>query len=236
MTSFNVEYLSNLAQEGKQALDANLRSELNCDGQAWRLEFTTPSLGLNVYSSVAIGSSLRRFKGECIIRDFSPKQVYAVVSNDAGRTTWDRNVSIVESTTISEDENHRLFVIHCGTKQIGPIAARDFVDCILCLYKEDGSIECGGVGLSDAELTGNCQSIYEVLPNHIRAFNHKGSGWTFEHDGSGGTKATMFIHVDLKGWFLPVIINKAVGGSFTSFFQDLRGALRNVGASTEATS
>jgi hypothetical protein len=52
---------------------------------------------------------------------------------------------------------------------------------------------------------------------------------TSSEGGSGsipmGCKMTYIIQTDLKGWFLPVIVNQAIGGSYCSFFEDLKTAM-----------
>ena len=46
-----------------------------------------------------------------------------------------------------------------------------------------------------------------------------------ECGGEEGVRVTYVIQSDLKGWFLAIIVNNAIGGSYVSFFEDAFGAL-----------
>jgi hypothetical protein len=69
---------------------------------------------------------------------------------------------------------------------------------------------------------------YPLDNSYVRGFNNPGSGWFFKSH-EGGTVMTYIIHCDLKGWFLPFIINKAIAGTFATFFVGLRKALEDDG-------
>ena len=71
----------------------------------------------------------------------------------------------------------------------------------------------------------------------MRGYNYPGSGWMMtpiytdsaDNGCSGsepvGCKVTYIIQTDLKGWFLPIIVNQAIGGSYCTFFEDLKNAM-----------
>jgi len=95
------------------------------------------------------------------------------------------------------------------------------VDAICITKLPDGSIVNGGAGVENSET----DSPYPAVRDSIRGYNHAGSGWHFIPLASGGTRIAYVIQSDLKGWFLPVVINSAIAGSYAAFFEDLNRAL-----------
>lgn len=203
---------------------ANTKSlEVNSEGNPWKVEYERPDLNLRVFYSSVKGSSFRRFKAVCTI-PYDVSTIRNFLADDQSRLTWDRNIQDISRIIVKEDADKRekIFVLRCATKQVGPISGRDFVDACAELVLEDGSVVNGGGGIP-LEV-----SKFPATRGFVRGYNHPGSGWHFEPDpeGSGGTRISYVIHCDLKGWFLPLIINNAIGGSYATFFEDLQGALK----------
>jgi len=222
--SFSEQDLEIIRQIGKSAaalvIENSLDSPNNSDGLPWKKEFSKPEInGLTVYSSSAKDTKIRRFKAVCEM-DYSPADLWAFVSRDDHRKTWDRNIHDLTTCTVCEDDGKkaRYTIMRCATKAVGPIAGRDFLDANLIEMREDGSIcSCGS------------EIVNEMLPpssNFTRGRNYP-SGWYFTPlDDGKRTRVTYIIHTDLKGWFLPVVINNAIAATYIDFFKDLAKALK----------
>jgi hypothetical protein len=112
--------------------------------------------------------------------------------------------------------------MRCATKAVGPIAGRDFVDANLIQTFEDGSIVSSGSAYINLERLPESTSF-------TRGCNYP-SGWYFTPmDGGRKSRVSYIIHTDLKGWFLPVIINQAIAGTYNDFFRDLICAIEAAG-------
>jgi hypothetical protein len=87
----------------------------------------------------------------------------------------------------------------------------------------DGSWLSAGSGLEPAESCG----LFPPQSGWVRGFNYSGSGWYFLPAGDRGqdTRAVYVIMTDLRGWFVSAVINRAIGGSYVSCFEDLFAAL-----------
>lgn len=204
----------------KQTIE-NSKSDVNSvDGNQWKLEFVKLEIAnLHVYSSQATGTKIRRFKA-VVELPYSPADLWDFVSRDDHRITWDRNIHDLTTITVCEDaaEKKRFTVMRCGTKAVGPIAGRDFVDANLIHTLEDGSIVSSGSAYVNTEKLPESTSF-------TRGCNFP-SGWYFVPiDGGKKSRVNYIIHTDLRGWFLPIIINNAIAGTYIDFFRDLIQAL-----------
>lgn len=213
-------------------LKANTNSELNAEGIPWSLDFTNKELNLSVYSSEVPNSNLKRFKAECIIENIQPVDLLDVITNVEERIKWDRNMTKVEEYVISNDpdahENEKIIVLHCETKAVGPISGRDFVDLIVLKKCSDGSTFSTGISFDIADPLATY--LYPIQQNIVRGYNHYGSGSYIQPLPEGnGSKISYVIQTDLKGWFLSYIVNSAIGGSFNTYFADLKEELKRLG-------
>jgi START domain len=221
-----------LLQKAETALETLLintkNSALNSDGKPWVQCLNRPELHLQVFSSEASGTPLKRFKAVCIFHDVSPEQVIHFIA-DENRVSWDKNlkeftpVLVRDFSDSTSGKRKQLRIIRSATKPAGPISGRDFVDVTITATLDDGSIAIGGSSLEPNEAGGR------FLPNKlfVRGFNLVGSGSHLERCGPDGkdTKISYVIHTNLKGWFLPIIINNALGSSYVAYFEDLRRAV-----------
>jgi hypothetical protein len=225
-------HLQRLGREAEAALIANATSkETNYDGKPWHLQYEKKELELNVYYSTVSNSSLTLFKAECHIGGVTPSQLLTFMSNDELRSTWDQNIKLLEKETIEEEGDwsseaatgprSRLIILHCGTKQVSVVSGRDFTDCTLLKYRDDGVCMSAGVGLEPEQLPAG---LFVVTSDFVRGLNGK-CGWYLEPT-PGGTKFTYIIHTDLRGWFFPAVINNLIGGSYATYFEDLKAALK----------
>jgi len=117
------------------------------------------------------------------------------------------------------------FSIQPVNTQVGIINGRDFIDATVRARLENGIFINGGSGIDNLE-------DFPEQQGFVRGFNNPGSGWVFEPivneaDEIVGTKISYIIHCDLRGWFFPFVINSAIGGSYTAFFEDLQEELRS---------
>ena len=226
--------LISLAESGCATCIANGRSgeDKNADGKTWKLAFENPSLQLRVFSSESVGSKLHLHKAVCIIPNISPDDLCDFISNLKHRLTWDRNLVTLTAITIDDQSyttadgrrQHKWFhMLRSCTKSIGPISGREFIDSCLVMHLDNGSIVCASTGLTPEQSFDK----FPMTKDRIRGINERGSGWLFEKYGASGNdcKLTYTIQCDLKGWFTPMLINNAIGGSYTAFFEDLRAAL-----------
>ena len=226
--------LVSLAEGGCETCLANGRSgeEKNADGKTWKLAFENPSLQLRVFSSESRGSKLHLHKAICIFPGMSPDDLCDFIHNIKHRLAWDRNVVGLTAITIHDQSftskdgrrQHKWFhMLRSTTKNVGPISGREFIDSCLLMHLDDGSIVSASTGLTPEQTFDK----FPISKDRVRGINERGSGWLFEKCGVSGNdcKLTYTIQCDLKGWFTPMVINAAIGGSFTAFFEDLRAAL-----------
>lgn len=200
---------------------ANTRdAEVNADGNKWRLEFERKDLRLSVFNSEAKGSPIRRFKAVCFLPDISPDELMSFICDVQHRLTWDRNIHTLTMLQLSDDARGKVAVLRSATKQVGPISGRDFIDATIVTKRPDGSVINCGSGLDTAE----CYGLFPPTSAFVRGFNQAGTGWHVEPHESG-SRVNYVIQPDLKGWFTAFIINQVIGGSYSSFFEDLQRAL-----------
>lgn len=224
-------FLCQKAYEGEALLMANTRNpDINSDGNPWRFEFERKDLQLKVYNSMAHGNTIRRFKAVCVIPGIAPRELMAFIGDCPRRLTWDRNICALTTLQIRDDSRGLVTILRCATKQVGPISGRDFIDATIVRNLDDGSIVNGGSGLCPEDL----HLLHPESKAFVRGLNQPGSGWLVEPikspDGAvTGSNIQYIIHTDLKGWFNAFIINQAIGGSYTAFFEDMLGALRERG-------
>jgi hypothetical protein len=194
--------------------------EVNGDGLPWHLDFEKAELNLKVFSSLATGSAIKRFKAVCIVKDTTPKEVIDFIGDTRHRLTWDRNIADLSVLPLSDDGKELISLLRSCTKQVGPISGRDFIDSTIVKTLEDGSIINGGWGIDVPELGG----LHPPTKKFVRGLNQAGTGWHLQVSGSD-TRVVYCIQTDLRGWFLPVVINAAIGGSYVAFFEDMTRAL-----------
>lgn len=232
----SAEQLEVLCQKAYASVDillANTKSEaLNADGNAWNVVLERKDLQLKVYSSETKDSSLKRFKAIALLSDITPQQLIDFIGDREHRKTWDRNIADLQTVDLATDERGTVAVLRSCTKKVGPIAGRDFVDVTVVHTLGDGSVVNCGTGLEVVDAFG---LFPPATKQFVRGFNLAGTGWHIEFEPSmKGVKVSYVIQTDLRGWFLPVIINQAIGGSYVSFFEDLRSALAKRGKSGES--
>lgn len=201
-------------------------------GTPWRRVLTDAGLSLAVFDAEVPGDSMRRFKGVCEL-PFPPAACYGALDDHPARAQWDSNLAALEAVALQEAP-FRASLLHSVTKAVGPIAARDFIDCcvLLELTGEEaaagpegfraprGTIVSGGVGVAaDARFP-------EGGGGAVRGFNGS-SGWVFEpllgEDGATvrGCRCHYVIHTHLKGWLPDFVVNSSISGSYKAFFADL---------------
>jgi START domain len=234
--SFSEDQVADLLRKAEAGITTLLsntsNSPVNSDGKPWVLLDSRPDLNLDIFYSEAAGTPIRRFKAVCVVNDVSPEQVATLIA-DKQRTSWDRNLREFTSLLVRDFSDYdrnmmkKLLMIRCLTESAGPISGREYIDAVLSMTLDDGSIAVAGFGLLPEETS------YDFPPakNFVRGFNHCGSGSYLERCGPGGrnTKISCVIHTDLKGWFTPIVINNAIGGSYLNYFQDLRKAISSAG-------
>lgn len=195
------------------------------------------------------GSPSRKFKAIVELPNITPMQLMDFIGDHAHRLTWDKNLANLEEVVVTEgvesdfiargDENikqkckegskdetrARVVVLRCQTKQVGPVAGRDFVDAMVVKALDNGVVFSAGGSLSRSE----AETIFPETKGLVRGFNMYGCGMFMENisvqEGRTCTRMQYVIHSDLKGWFLPAIVNNVLGGSFCAFFECLITAL-----------
>lgn len=235
------------AKRGVAALLANTRADANAEGKPWTLGREDAALGLKVYYSEVPGSGLLRFKGVCELAGaFSPQFVQTAISDNAARLRWDRNMQALDTVVLrgagasaaapalasgaggADAGVRRVVMLRSATKQVGPVSAREFVD-VTAICDDGfagvpaGSVASGGAGVVDA-------ARFPEQPAFVRGWNSPGCGWLFERRADGGTRVHYVIQSDLKGWFMAVVINNVLTGSFFTFFDDVNKRLAELQA------
>eukprot|EP01035_Chromulina_nebulosa_P031454 gene31454-41943_t len=216
-----IESYMTKATEGMHYLLNDVNDDaVNADGNPWNLDFEKKELQLKVFSSLSKTSAqFKRFKAVCFLH------IHLTTFTPLLRTIR------IERTLVRRDveKGRTVVILRCGTKPVGPISARDFYDSTLSMKGADGSWVEAGAGI-------DCDGRFPPARGFVRGYNFPGSGWmmtpvysTSSEGGSGsipmGCKMTYIIQTDLKGWFLPLIVNQAIGGSYCAFFEDLKTAM-----------
>jgi hypothetical protein len=239
--------LVDAAKAGVRALLANVGADANAEGEAWVLNLDDAALRLKVFYSKVPGSALLRFKGVCELgAQFAPQFVQTAVSDNAARLKWDGNMLALDTVVLrgagapaaapalepgaggADAGVRRVVLLRSATKQVGPVSGREFVDVTaICddgfAGVPPGSVASGGAGVVDAARFPDDASL-------VRGWNSPGCGWLFERRADGGTRVHYVIQSDLKGWFLPMIINSVLTGSYKTFFGDLQKRLAELEA------
>ena len=229
--SLSPEQLAELKELANENTDRLLRSigEENADKEPWKFSMSNDELNLKVYTSNVPGNSLMMFKAEARFSGLTPEKVFGFLMDHEKRLSWDRGLCVLESTLVEKNtEDDKLIILKCGTNRVGPISGREFVDvCAHRILKQDCA-SSHNVYMS-AGSTISADWINKIVPpnkDFIRGANFAGSGWhvTAEdgEDGSVTTVVTYIIHTDLKGWFLPMVINQAISGSYVDFFKGVK--------------
>lgn len=192
------------------------------------LLFSYIFLFFKLHSNISLNIFLIRFTQTIAITTlpYPPSDVQSFISRDQHRLTWDRNVKELTSITVSEniEEKKKVIILRSSTNRVGPITSRDFIDItLITAIGSDGSLASAGKGIENSPK-------FPICDNYVRGFNNAGCGWLFEilpqEDRSVHTKISYVIETDLKGWFLPVVVNNAIGGSYVTFFEDLKKAMQ----------
>ena len=229
-----------LAMSGAKAIQEKLLIT------TWTLDYSREELNLQVFYNLSEASSIRCFKAVCIIPEYTNQQVISVLSDHEARVAWESNINALSTIEVKSSPGLNICILRCATNAVGPISGRDFYDATATMQLPDGSFINGGAGIAGTDK-------FPAIKNFVRGYNYPGkcsvyaniadlfssrfvdfaiafayfigSGWHFQDLAEGGTKISYFIQCDLKGWFLPVVINNSVGGSYTTFFKDLKTAL-----------
>lgn len=222
LSAEQLEVLCEKAYASVDILLANTKSDVNADGNAWNAVLERNDIQLKVFNSETRDSSLKRFKAIALLSDITPQQLIAFIGDREHRKTWDRNIFDLQTVDLATDERGAVAVLRSCTKKVGPIAGRDFVDATVVRTLADGSVVNCGTGLEVRDTFG----LFPPTKQFVRGLNLAGTGWHIETEPSiNGVKVSYVIQTDLRGWFLPIIINQAIAGSYVSFFEDLRSAL-----------
>eukprot|EP00854_Cymbomonas_tetramitiformis_P027866 gene27866-34426_t len=204
---------------------------------------------IECFSTKVKGNASRKFKAIVELPNITPMQLMDFIGDNAHRKTWDKNIANLEEVVIAEgdeiesighsvgnpnqnfkegskDQVHaRCVVLRCQTKQVGPVAGRDFVDAMIVKALGNGAVFSAGGSLSRSE----AGAIFPETKGLVRGFNMYGCGMFMENisvqEGRPCTRMQYIIHSDLKGWFLPAVVNNVLGGSFCAFFECLINAL-----------
>ena len=208
------------------------QEEVNREGFPWRQVKERTDLNLKIYTSTASDSPLIIHRAVCIFEDSLPEDLLSFTQNIEYRLTWDRSTKSLKEVPISDEtelKNGRTYERRClmlrvATKRVGPISSRDFIDVNMIMTQDDGSIVSAGAGLLPEQTCGH----FPVQSDAVRGLNHFW-GLHLEKHGIDGKdcKLTYCLHTDLKGWFRPMVINHVAGLFFSTFFQDLKAAMKN---------
>ena len=236
------------AKAGVAACLANSVPDVNAEGRPWTQGLDDKALRLRVFYSEVPGSSLLRFKGVCDLDGFTPQFVQTAISDNVERLKWDSNMfgldtivlrgpgaaaSAPELSATSDAGVRRVVLLRSATKRVGPVSAREFID-VTAICDDGfpgvpaGSVMSAGAGVPDAD----ADARFPAAHGYVRGANSPGCGWLFERTPAG-TRVHYVIHSDLKGWFVPMVINAVLTGSFVTFFGDVRRrlvALRDAGS------
>jgi hypothetical protein len=214
----------------------NCGASLSFEGAPWRRVLAEAALALEVFDVEVPGDTMRRFKGVCEL-PFTPAACYGALDDHPARSRWDSNLRALEATPL-QAAPFRAALLHSVTNAVGPISARDFIDCCVLLEMTGaeapagpegfraprGTVVSGGVGVeADARFP-------EGAGGAVRGLNGS-SGWVFEPllgaDGTTvrGTRCHYVIHTHLRGWLPDFVVNSSIAGSYKTFFTDLRKRL-----------
>jgi len=215
----------------------NCGSARSFAGTPWRRVLSDAGLALQVFDAEVPGDSMRRFKGVCEL-PFPPAVCYSALDDHPARSRWDSNLHALEAAPLQEAP-FRAALLHSVTRAVGPIAARDFIDCCVLLEitgegapagpeafrAPAGTVVSGGVGVeADARFPEGAGV------GAVRGFNGS-SGWVFEplFEADGvtvrGCRCHYVIHTHLRGWLPDMVVNGSIAGSYKSFFSDLKKRL-----------
>jgi hypothetical protein len=213
----------------------NTRSDaVNHDNQPWTKSLEVPEQQVTVYQSNVPNNSLIRHKGVCIFPDLTPEEIAGFVFNHEKRTSWDKGILKMKVLQVADQSfvrdgkpvTKKYCVRHSVGAPRGPVSSRDFVDVCLFQTMDDGAIVHAEVSVDPKNYFGNFPETSDAIRAHKFA-----SGWYLQKWGPGGKdcKVTAVIHLDIKGWFPASVINNLIGGSFGTFFGDLKVAMKNHG-------
>jgi len=222
------EFLCKRAYDGVESFLKDIPMDKNRDGNPWIVEYEKKELDLTVYYSQPKNSSIRRFKAVCLIHDTTPQALMDFMCDSNHRLTWDRGLQNLTYLNIHEGGDlGRVVILRSATKPVGPISGRDFMDAVVIRTLADGSIiQCGtGVDSND-----NC-GLYPVSKDFIRGLNQICGSHIQSEPTVNGVKVSYIIETDLKGWFPSFVINSAIGGSYSAYFEDIRRALKEKNSS-----
>lgn len=195
----------------------------NRDGNPWILDFERKDLNMKVYYSQPKNSSIRRFKAVCIIPDITPQACMDFIVDTKHRLTWDRSLQVLTVLDICNDERGRVVVLRSGTKTLGPITGRDFIDAVVIRTLPNGMIIQCGTGVDESELRG----LYPVTKSLVRGINQTSGSCVEAEPSVNGVRVSYIVETDLKGWFPAFVINNAIGSTmYVGYFEDLQRALK----------
>lgn len=226
-----LETLRNAAELNVERLLASC-GETNWAGEPFKLHSHLENdLNLHVWTSSVPGNRLLLFKAECFFEGFMPSQVFEFLMDNVKRLEWDKGLCDLDARIIEDNPTldhplNRIVMLRCNTNQVGPITGRDFLDicahrCIRQSGEEDKDVYVSAGSTLEADWL---DVLAPVRDGFVRGKNFSGGGWHISPTAAGA-KVTYIIHTDLCGWFLPVIINKAIAGCYEDFFRGALGAI-----------
>jgi len=230
----------------RTTLLGNCGAALSVHATPWRRVLADAALHLEVFDADVPGDAMRVFKGVCEL-PFSPRAAYAALADHAARPAWDGNLALLEAAPLAGG-GAEAALLHSVTKQVGPIAARDFIDvCVLfevgdaggggapppppagpdAFEAPRGTVVSGGVGVdADARFPAG----EGAARGAVRGLNGS-CGWVFEPlDGGARTRCHYLIHTHMRGWLPSVVINASLAGNYVTFFRELGRRLAAIAA------
>ena len=105
------------------------------------------------------------------------------------------------------------------------MTARDFVDINYHIIPQERGGDCYYAGGMSASLSKYYDTWFkEEWPESrgvIRGSIYNGCGWYLKQQGDD-VLMTYIILSELHGWFLPILVNSLIAGSYMRFFADLK--------------
>ncbi|XP_052795322.1 stAR-related lipid transfer protein 5-like isoform X1 [Mya arenaria] len=165
------------------------------------------------------------YKGECMF-DAPPATVFRYVDPlpDSAREKWDSNMKKIETLEWLQKDKLRINRACTASAMMGLISPRDFVDLIL--NKE-----------TDSYLSTNAVSIrYSKCAEekkYVRGWNYPCGLICEKVEGEPNkTKLVSLIQPDIGGMLPRTMVDSAIPSSMTSFFSELKEALKKDGISS----
>ena len=188
----------------------------NVDGHPWVRAAKRPELGnLEIYSSKTLVSKIHRWQSVCVL-PYPMNEVFACINNPKERVSWDRGITEYDNIPVAGN----VVVQRYASDGAGPVSPRDTKTVGGMKTLPDGRIVIGGGHVGDEDF-----GCFLPKPGVIRMQTFA-SGWVLESvNGGSATKVVHGVHIDLKGWFIPIVQQKVMGNTFHTFYEDLLNKL-----------